>query len=277
MARCASMISPTDDAGKIELHGQRLGEQAGVALRDARAAAGADLDLDDALGFQRSQRIARDDAADAEPRRPDPFRCRGNRPGEAPWRTARRAPGRRSASTWSRCGRERPSARRSSWRDEAACKASRWSRLLTGSGRKSSNDHKDDIFALPPVNPSTAGVSPRLRVAGRGVPPLIALLGLPRDRAPAAPTGRRLSALRLAARVSVDDLPVRLRVARRRAKHACTTHASLGRATSIALRDHRLRELCAATVRRALTPCAARKLAPCSSPSSTSSKPPACR
>ena len=55
------------DAGKVELHGQRLGEQAGIALRDARAAAGADLDLDDALRLQRSQRIARDDAADAEP------------------------------------------------------------------------------------------------------------------------------------------------------------------------------------------------------------------
>src|SRR5262249_34004518 len=54
------------DAGKIELHRQRLGEQAGIALGDTRTAAGADLDLDDALSFQRSQRVARDDAAHAE-------------------------------------------------------------------------------------------------------------------------------------------------------------------------------------------------------------------
>ena len=55
------------DAGKVELHGQRLGEQAGVALCNARTAAGADLDLDHALGFQRSQCVARNDAADREP------------------------------------------------------------------------------------------------------------------------------------------------------------------------------------------------------------------
>ena len=53
-------------AGEIELHGQRLGEQAGIALRDARAAAGADLDLDDALRLERAQRVARDDAAHPE-------------------------------------------------------------------------------------------------------------------------------------------------------------------------------------------------------------------
>ena len=54
------------DAGEVELHRQRLREQPRVALRDARAAAGADLDLDDALRFQRAQRVAGDDAADAE-------------------------------------------------------------------------------------------------------------------------------------------------------------------------------------------------------------------
>src|SRR5262249_43000686 len=53
-------------AGEIELHGQRLGEQAGIALSDTRTPAGANLDLDDALGLQRSQRIARDDAAHFE-------------------------------------------------------------------------------------------------------------------------------------------------------------------------------------------------------------------
>src|SRR5262249_61567201 len=37
------------DAGKVELHGERLGEQAGVAARNARAAPPADLDLDPAL------------------------------------------------------------------------------------------------------------------------------------------------------------------------------------------------------------------------------------
>src|SRR5262249_38167662 len=52
--------------GEMELDGQRLGEQAGIALSDARTAAGANLDLDDALGLQRSQRITRDDAAHFE-------------------------------------------------------------------------------------------------------------------------------------------------------------------------------------------------------------------
>ena len=71
------------DAGEIELHGERLGEQPRIALRDPRAAAGADLDVDDALRLQRAQRIARDDPADAEALRPGPFRCRGNRPGRS--------------------------------------------------------------------------------------------------------------------------------------------------------------------------------------------------
>src|SRR5262245_49184659 len=53
-------------AGEIELYRERLGEQAGIALGDTRTAAGADLDLDPALSFQRSQRVARDDAAHAE-------------------------------------------------------------------------------------------------------------------------------------------------------------------------------------------------------------------
>ena len=54
------------DAGKIELHGERFREQAGIAPGDAGPAAGADLDLDHALGFQRAQRIAGHDAADPE-------------------------------------------------------------------------------------------------------------------------------------------------------------------------------------------------------------------
>ena len=54
------------DAGEIELHGERLGEQPRIAVRDPRAAAGSDLDVDDALRLQRAQRIARDDPADAE-------------------------------------------------------------------------------------------------------------------------------------------------------------------------------------------------------------------
>ena len=60
------MISPARHPGEIELHRQCFGEQAGVALRDARAAAGADLDLDDALRVERAQRVARDDPAHPE-------------------------------------------------------------------------------------------------------------------------------------------------------------------------------------------------------------------
>ena len=66
MARCASMISATVTPVEIELHRQRLGEQAGIALRNPRAAAGADLDVDDALRLQRAQRVARHDPAHAE-------------------------------------------------------------------------------------------------------------------------------------------------------------------------------------------------------------------
>ena len=53
-------------AGQIELHGERLGEQAGIASCDACPAAGTDLDLHDALRFERSQRIAHHDPADPE-------------------------------------------------------------------------------------------------------------------------------------------------------------------------------------------------------------------
>src|SRR5262249_38215058 len=88
--------------------------------------------------------------------RPDPFPCRGNRPGEALWRTVRRAPERRSASTWWRRGREQPSARRSSWPDEAACYLYDGRALLTPEreqARKNRNDQKDDIF-MPHVSHS---------------------------------------------------------------------------------------------------------------------------
>ena len=54
------------DAGEVELHRERLREQPRIALGDAGAAAGADLDLDDALRLERAQRVARDDAAHAE-------------------------------------------------------------------------------------------------------------------------------------------------------------------------------------------------------------------
>ena len=59
------MISDDIDAGEFELNRERFGETPGIAARDARAAARADLDLDDAEGFQRAQRVARDDARDA--------------------------------------------------------------------------------------------------------------------------------------------------------------------------------------------------------------------
>ena len=60
------MISAADHAGQVELHGERLGEQPRIALRDAGAAAFAHADLDDAERLERAQRVARDDAAGAE-------------------------------------------------------------------------------------------------------------------------------------------------------------------------------------------------------------------
>ena len=57
------------DAGEIELHGERLGEQPRIAARHPRAAALAHPDLGDAERFERAQRIARDDPADAVARR----------------------------------------------------------------------------------------------------------------------------------------------------------------------------------------------------------------
>ena len=57
------------DAGQIELHRERLGEQARIAARHPRAAALAHLDLGDAERFERAQRIARHDPADAVARR----------------------------------------------------------------------------------------------------------------------------------------------------------------------------------------------------------------
>ena len=54
------------NAGEIELHGERFGEQARIALRDARAAALAHADLDDAERLEGAQGIARHDAAGVE-------------------------------------------------------------------------------------------------------------------------------------------------------------------------------------------------------------------
>ncbi len=56
-------------AAEVELHRERLGEQPRIAASDARAAALAHPDLGDAERFERAQRIARDDAADAVARR----------------------------------------------------------------------------------------------------------------------------------------------------------------------------------------------------------------
>ena len=57
------------DAGEVELHRERLGEQARIAARDARAAALAHPDVGDAERLQGAQRVARHDPADAEARR----------------------------------------------------------------------------------------------------------------------------------------------------------------------------------------------------------------
>ena len=67
--RAAHRGSRGRDAGKVELHRQRLGEQARVAARHPGAAALAHADLGDAEGLQCAQRVARDDPAHAEPRR----------------------------------------------------------------------------------------------------------------------------------------------------------------------------------------------------------------
>ncbi len=66
MARCASMTSAGVTPVEIELHGKRLGEQTRIAVRDARAAAFAHADLDDAERFEGAHRVAGDDAAGAE-------------------------------------------------------------------------------------------------------------------------------------------------------------------------------------------------------------------
>ena len=54
------------NAGEVELHGERFREQARIALGDARAAAFAHADLDDAERLEGAQGIARHDAACVE-------------------------------------------------------------------------------------------------------------------------------------------------------------------------------------------------------------------
>ena len=57
------------DAGEVELHRERLGEQPRIAARHPRAAALAHPDLGDAERLQGAERVARDDPADAVARR----------------------------------------------------------------------------------------------------------------------------------------------------------------------------------------------------------------
>jgi hypothetical protein len=54
------------DAGEIELHGERFGEQARVALRDAGAATFTHADFDDPERFERAQGVTGHDAARIE-------------------------------------------------------------------------------------------------------------------------------------------------------------------------------------------------------------------
>jgi len=61
--------------GEVELHRQRFGEEARIAVGDARAAALAHADFDDAERLERTQRIAGDDPACAEARRQVLFRA----------------------------------------------------------------------------------------------------------------------------------------------------------------------------------------------------------
>src|SRR5919198_1137397 len=151
------------DAGKVELHGQGLGEQPGIATCDARAAAGADLDLDHALSFQRSQRIARDDAADRKPLGQILFRAeeiaRTKLLGEQRLAYLRDDLRRHGGGSE---GNDLPLAVL-----DRRMKPHANARLLG----KASNDHKDNIFVpawSTPSSPSRAGgewVSPRLRRA----------------------------------------------------------------------------------------------------------------
>jgi hypothetical protein len=74
-------------AGKVELHGERLGEQARIAARHARAAALAHLDVGDAERLQ--VRSASRATMRLTPKRAArSFRCRGNRRALASWRTS---------------------------------------------------------------------------------------------------------------------------------------------------------------------------------------------
>ena len=56
-------------AGEIELHRERFGKQPRITVGNAGAAAFAHADFDDAEGFERAQRVARNDAAGIKPRR----------------------------------------------------------------------------------------------------------------------------------------------------------------------------------------------------------------
>src|SRR5262249_53715318 len=180
------------------------------------------------------------------------------------------------------------SARCFSGPDDAARIVSPLAGLAQGTaGRKRITTQKD-VFFPPQATPAQPPASVRRLRAGRldaRYPPLH--LAAPRA---AAATGGRAAATRRppcppstpgSARDLVDDLPSLclrgLRAGAREALRAPRTHRSV--ALPLALREHRLREPCAAAkLRRGLDPLVqARKLAPCSSPSSTSSKRPACR
>ena len=142
MARCASMISAAVTPVEIELHRERLGEQAGIALRDPRAAAGADLDLDDALRLERAQRVARHDPAHPEALGKVLFGAeeiaRPQLLGEQ--RLAHLA--RRSGSTWWRCGREDLARSPSGWVQTHGA----FGKSVTAS-REYDNNSKDNIFS----------------------------------------------------------------------------------------------------------------------------------
>ena len=66
MARCASMISPTDTPARSSWTASASANSRALPLRNTRPASGADLDLDNPLRLQRSQSVAGDDPAHAE-------------------------------------------------------------------------------------------------------------------------------------------------------------------------------------------------------------------
>src|SRR5215469_8931666 len=200
MARCASMISPTDTPARSSC--------------TARAAARADLDLHHALRLQGAQSIARDDAAHPEAlgeillgaEKIAGTKLLGEERianlGDDLRRHGRGAEG-NDLPLAVLHGRMQPHA-----------KLRRWSGLLTESGRKRSNDHKYDIFSNAPSQ--SRNRRRQRRVLGRAATTSVVHRFFTRPQRGAS-VGDLVRPRRLATRVLSSRSPFGLPVARRRA------------------------------------------------------------